>query len=95
MKPPHDPRTARLKRWLIAAAILYLLLPRDLIPDFLGRGLGLVDDVAVIAGLVWLYRSRLRALGERRARGTVGPHGHRRSCGTAESLASRSGEGAA
>ena len=63
MEPRSDPQLARLKRWLIAAAIVYLLLPRDLLPDFLGRGLGLVDDLALIAGLVWLYRRRLRDLG--------------------------------
>ncbi len=60
--PPNDPQRARLKRWLIAVAIVYLLLPRDLFPDFLGRGLGLVDDLALIAALVWFYRRRLRHL---------------------------------
>jgi len=65
--PPNDPQRARLKRWLIAAAVLYLLMPRDLLPDFLGRGLGLVDDLALIAGMVWLYRRRLRDLGAQQA----------------------------
>lgn len=55
-----DPK--RLKRWLIVAAVAYLLFPRDLVPDFLGRGLGLVDDLALIAGLVWYYRHKLRDL---------------------------------
>ncbi len=52
---------ARLKKWLTALGALYLVFPRDLIPDFLGRGLGLVDDLIVIAGLVYFYRSHRRA----------------------------------
>ena len=38
-----DPR--KLKRWLIFVAVVYLLFPRDLLHDYLGRGLGLIDDV--------------------------------------------------
>ena len=49
-----------LKKWLIAIAVLYLVFPRDLIPDFLGRGLGLIDDVSLIALLTYLYRNQLR-----------------------------------
>ncbi len=75
MKPPQDPQRARLKRWLIAAAVVYLLLPRDLIPDFLGRGLGFVDDLALIAALVWLYRRRLRDSGAQRAGEAAEPGG--------------------
>ena len=71
--PPNDPQRARLKRWLIAVAIVYLLLPRDLVPDFLGRGLGLVDDLALIAAMVWLYRRGLRQLGAQE----VGPSAER------------------
>ena len=52
----------RLKNWLIAFALLYLLFPRDLIPDFFGRGLGLIDDLLLMAALVWFYRRRLREL---------------------------------
>ena len=37
MEPKH------LRNWLILFAVVYLLLPRDLIPDFSGRGLGLID----------------------------------------------------
>jgi uncharacterized membrane protein YkvA (DUF1232 family) len=53
-----DPRN--LKKWLIIIAVLYLVFPRDLIPDFLGRGLGLIDDLSLIALLTYFYRSRLR-----------------------------------
>jgi uncharacterized membrane protein YkvA (DUF1232 family) len=49
-----------LKKWLIIIAVLYLVFPRDLIPDFLGRGLGLIDDLSLIALLTYFYRNRLR-----------------------------------
>ncbi len=53
-----DPRN--LKKWLILIAILYLVFPRDLILDFLGSGLGLIDDFLLIALLTAFYRNRLR-----------------------------------
>ena len=56
--PMMDPRN--LKKWLIIIAVLYLVFPRDLIPDFLGSGLGLIDDLSLIALLTYFYRSRLR-----------------------------------
>jgi DnaJ like chaperone protein len=49
-----------LKKWLIIIAVLYVVFPRDLIPDFLGRGLGLIDDLSLIALLTYFYRNRLR-----------------------------------
>ena len=64
-----DPK--RLKRWLVVAAVAYLLFPRDLVPDFLGRGLGLVDDLALIAGLIWYYRRQLRDAAARGADGAT------------------------
>ncbi len=54
MQPKH------LKNWLIIVALLYLIFPRDLIPDFSGRGLGLIDDLLLIAALTYFYRKRLR-----------------------------------
>jgi DnaJ like chaperone protein len=50
----------KLKKWLIIIAVLYLIFPRDLIPDFLGRGFGLIDDVSLIALLTYFYRNHLR-----------------------------------
>ncbi len=53
-----DPRN--LKKWLIAIAVLYLVFPRDLVPDFFGRGLGLIDDLLFIALLYHFYRKHLQ-----------------------------------
>ncbi len=53
-----DPR--KLRKWLIIIAVLYLIFPRDLIPDFAGRGLGLIDDLFLIALLTYFYRKQLR-----------------------------------
>ena len=52
-----DPKT--LMKWLILAAVVYFLLPYDLIPDFLGAP-GRIDDLVAMALLVWLYRSHVR-----------------------------------
>ena len=52
-----DPKT--LRTWLIVAAIAYLLLPYDLIPDFLGLP-GRADDLGLMAFLAWFYRDHLR-----------------------------------
>lgn len=41
------------------AAVLYFVLPLDLIPDFI-LGLGLVDDIAVIAWVLNQFRSELQ-----------------------------------
>jgi uncharacterized membrane protein YkvA (DUF1232 family) len=60
-----DPRT--LKTCLTVVAVSYLLFPRDLVPDFLGRGLGLIDDALLIGLLTYLYRRHQR---EYAARGT-------------------------
>ena len=63
MEPKH------LKTLLFFIAFLYLLFPRDLIPDFFGTGLGLIDDLLVMVALHVFYRKRLadsvaRAAGE-------------------------------
>ena len=61
-----------LKKWLILIAVLYLVFPRDLIPDFLGRGLGFVDDLLLIAALIYFYRNRLRESAARATRDSEG-----------------------
>jgi DnaJ-domain-containing protein 1 len=62
--------------WVVVAALAYLLLPFDLLPDLLGLP-GRIDDVAVIAWLFWLYRqhaARFEAGGSDSASGgTRGP----------------------
>ena len=52
-----DPKT--LKLWLIVAAVVYLLLPYDLFPDFLGIP-GRIDDVLMLAWLAWFYRNHVQ-----------------------------------
>ena len=70
-----------LKKWLIIIAVLYLVFPRDLIPDFLGRGLGLIDDVSLIALLTYFYRNRLREYAARATRENGGQDQRGRSSG--------------
>jgi DnaJ-domain-containing protein 1 len=68
-----------LKKWLIIIAVLYLVFPRDLIPDFLGRGLGLIDDLLLIALLTHFYRNRLREYAARTTRESGGRDERERS----------------
>lgn len=62
-----------LKKWLILLAILYLVFPRDLIPDFVGNGLGLLDDFLVMGLLANYLRRYTRNYMAGPERGGAGP----------------------
>jgi uncharacterized membrane protein YkvA (DUF1232 family) len=54
------PRCPRFSRWCLGGAIAYLLLPFDLIPDWIPV-LGQLDDLVIVPFLIWLGLSRLPA----------------------------------
>ena len=54
----NDPRTPRLSRWLLGVAVAYVLMPLDLIPDFIPV-LGQLDDVLIVPGLIVLAMRRV------------------------------------
>ena len=49
----RHPETPRLAKWLLGLAIGYVLLPFDLIPDFIPV-LGQLDELVVVPGLIYL-----------------------------------------
>ena len=51
----------------------------DLIPDFFGRGLGLIDDLLLIALLTYFYRNHLRKYVARATQESGGQHQRERS----------------
>lgn len=56
----RDPRVPKRVKYEVGAAAAYLLLPIDIIPDFI-PGLGQLDDIAIIG---WAVRRLLMGAGE-------------------------------
>jgi uncharacterized membrane protein YkvA (DUF1232 family) len=55
----RDPRVPRRQRWLLGGLLLYLVVPIDLVPDFIPVA-GQLDDALLVA---WALRSVLRSAG--------------------------------
>jgi uncharacterized membrane protein YkvA (DUF1232 family) len=53
-----DPRVAKLPRFAVLAAIVYLISPIDLVPDFVVPVVGWLDDATLVwLSLRWLLKS--------------------------------------
>jgi uncharacterized membrane protein YkvA (DUF1232 family) len=53
-----DPATPIRVRGMLLAALTYVILPTDLIPDILG-GLGFADDMALLTAVIGLVSSHI------------------------------------
>jgi uncharacterized membrane protein YkvA (DUF1232 family) len=75
LKHPRPPRVAK---WLLGLAVAYVLMPFDLIPDFIPI-LGQLDDVIIVPALVWGALRLIPPGVVDECRRSVGAHnGHRR-----------------
>jgi len=55
----RDPRVPRRQRWLLGGLVVYLVMPVDLVPDFVPVA-GQLDDALVV---LWVLRGVLRSAG--------------------------------
>jgi uncharacterized membrane protein YkvA (DUF1232 family) len=55
----RDPRVPRRRRWLLVALLVYLVVPIDLVPDFI-TVVGHLDDALL---MLWVLRGVLRTAG--------------------------------
>jgi uncharacterized membrane protein YkvA (DUF1232 family) len=72
---------------MLVASLVYLLIPFDLIPDFLGLP-GRIDDVAVIGFLTWLYKSNAAKYASQQAQNS-GAHSRTESAHSTETAGER------
>jgi uncharacterized membrane protein YkvA (DUF1232 family) len=62
-----DPQTPLKVRGTLLAALVYFIMPTDLIPDFVA-GLGFTDDAAVLATVMGIVGSHIKPRHKERAR---------------------------
>jgi uncharacterized membrane protein YkvA (DUF1232 family) len=69
-----DPRTPALPKVAVGLAVLYLLWPIDLLPDFAIPIAGFLDDLVILwTSLRWLVRRGSAAVDTPRTGGRAGP----------------------
>ena len=51
----RDPAVALWLKGIPVLALLYFIMPYDLIPDFIFPGIGEIDDIVILAGAVVLF----------------------------------------
>ena len=68
-----DPSVPRVSKWILVAALGYLISPIDLIPDFIPI-LGQLDDLIVVPLLVWSALLFVPMQTKMRIRDELAPH---------------------
>ncbi len=67
----RDKEIPVVKKLLFMASLLYFIFPADIVPDFI-LGLGLLDDVTVLAFIWAAYKAELDAYEEKKRAGKTG-----------------------
>lgn len=60
----RDKNVSFIKKFLIIGSLLYLILPIDIVPDFI-IGLGQIDDIAVLVFIWFALKSELDEYGRK------------------------------